>query len=35
MKAGYRGYWPIETLVEGDPREKIRVLYNVVRNAVE
>ena len=34
-KAGYRGYWPIETLVQGDPREKIRVLYNVVRNAVE
>jgi sugar phosphate isomerase/epimerase len=33
-RAGYRGYWPIETLVQGDPREKLRVLYNVVRNAV-
>jgi len=33
-KAGYRGYWPIETLVKGDPREKLRVLYNVVRNTV-
>ncbi|MFC2126530.1 sugar phosphate isomerase/epimerase family protein [Bacteroidota bacterium] len=34
-KAGYRGYWPIETLMESDPREKLRILYNVVRNAVE
>ncbi|HKK61396.1 MAG TPA: sugar phosphate isomerase/epimerase family protein, partial [Bacteroidales bacterium] len=29
---GYRGYLPIETLGEGDPKEKIRVLMKEVRS---
>ena len=34
-KAGYRGYWPLETLDEGDPREKLKILYNVVKSTLD
>jgi hypothetical protein len=33
-KAGYRGYAPIETLGEGDPREKVRRFLDEVRTAL-
>lgn len=33
-KAGYHGYWPIETLEEGDPREKLKIFYNVVKSSL-
>jgi sugar phosphate isomerase/epimerase len=33
-KAGYRGYAPIETLGEGDPREKVRRFLDEVREAL-
>jgi sugar phosphate isomerase/epimerase len=32
---GYRGYLPVETLGEGDPYEKIRVLMKEVRSALD
>jgi sugar phosphate isomerase/epimerase len=32
--AGYRGYAPIETLGEGDPREKVRRFLDEVRTAL-
>jgi sugar phosphate isomerase/epimerase len=32
--AGYRGYVPIETLGEGDPREKVRRFLGEVRDAL-
>ena len=34
LESGYRGYIPIETLGEGDPREKVRRFYNEVRTAL-
>lgn len=34
-KASYRGYLPLETLGEGDPYKKIRVLLADVRNALK
>ena len=33
-EAGYRGYAPIETLGEGDPREKVRRFLDEVRQAL-
>ena len=33
-EAGYRGYVPIETLGEGDPREKVRRFLGEVREAL-
>lgn len=33
-EAGYRGYAPIETLGEGDPREKVRRFLDEVREAL-
>jgi sugar phosphate isomerase/epimerase len=33
-KAGYRGYLPIETLGEGDPFEKVTILLEQVRRAM-
>ena len=33
-QAGYRGYAPIETLGEGDPREKVRLFLDEVREAL-
>jgi sugar phosphate isomerase/epimerase len=33
-KAGYRGYFPLETLGEGDPREKVRRLYELVTSTL-
>ena len=33
-EAGYRGYVPIETLGEGDPREKVRRFLGEVRDAL-
>lgn len=33
-KAGYRGYFPLETLGEGDPREKVRRLYASVTSTL-
>lgn len=33
--AGYRGYLPLETLGSGDPFEKVPVLLEKVRNAIE
>ena len=26
-RSGYRGYFPLETLGEGDPFQKVRLLY--------
>jgi len=34
-EAGYRGYVPIETLGEGDPREKVRRFLGEVREAID
>jgi sugar phosphate isomerase/epimerase len=34
-KAGYRGYLPIETLGAGDPYEKVPVLLDNVRRAIQ
>lgn len=31
-RSGYRGYFPLETLGEGDPFQKVRVLYRDVRS---
>jgi len=31
-RSGYRGYFPLETLGEGDPFQKVRVLYREVRS---
>ena len=31
IDSGYRGYLPIETLGEGDPKEKIAVMFNEVK----
>jgi sugar phosphate isomerase/epimerase len=33
-QAGYRGYAPIETLGDGDPREKVRRFLDEVREAL-
>lgn len=33
-KSGYRGYLPIETLGSGDPREKVRALYERLQQAL-
>jgi hypothetical protein len=30
-QCGYRGYLPLETLGEGDPYQKVEVLYNKVK----
>jgi hypothetical protein len=29
-RSGYRGYFPLETLGEGDPFQKVRALYRQV-----
>jgi sugar phosphate isomerase/epimerase len=34
-ESGYRGYLPLETLGEGDPREKVPVLLEKVKKAIE
>ena len=33
-QCGYRGYLPLETLGEGDPYQKVKILYDKVRNAL-
>jgi sugar phosphate isomerase/epimerase len=34
-QCGYRGYLPLETLGEGDPKTKVKLLLEKVRNALE
>lgn len=33
-RSGYRGYLPVETLGEGDPYEKVKILYGKIRRIV-
>lgn len=33
-KSGYRGYLPIETLGQGDPFEKVRVMYGKIKKSL-
>jgi sugar phosphate isomerase/epimerase len=33
-QCGYKGYLPLETLGEGDPYQKVDVLYNIVRTVL-
>jgi cystathionine beta-lyase family protein involved in aluminum resistance len=32
--SGYRGYMPIETLGEGDPKQKVTFMYQEVKNFI-
>jgi sugar phosphate isomerase/epimerase len=34
-KCGFRGYLPLETLGEGDPVSKVKILYNEVKSVLE